>query len=180
MINLIPTEEKKEIVKDFYLRFSVIFFIVLNFLILLFLIAILPSYLISYEKKNSINNKFEMQKNEIIPEIDQKAQASIKDLDAKLALLDKTKNSQYVFSKKVIDEIISKKVSGIKITSFSYENNSLEGKKVNITGIAGNREQLLLFRKLLESDTSFKEVNLPISNFAKGSNLDFNLSLISI
>ena len=180
MINLIPIEEKKEIRKDFYYRFLTMFFSMLCFSVLVLLIAISPSYIISLEKKNSMNQKLEKQKNEVMPEIDQKALISIKDLDMKLALLVNARKNKYIFSEKVINEIISQKVLGIKITRFFYQNDILEGKKVNITGLAQNREQLLMFRRALEDSGSFKEVNLPISNFIKENNIEFNLNLVSI
>ena len=70
MINLIPTEEKKEIKKEFYFRLLIVFFSMLVLVILVFLVAILPSYLISLENKISISRELEKQKNEIMPEID--------------------------------------------------------------------------------------------------------------
>jgi hypothetical protein len=180
MINLIPIEEKKEIRKDFYYRFLTTLFIMFSFLIFILLVLISPTYLTSYEKKISNNEKLKNQKNEVIPEIDQKAVESIKTLDARLALLLEARKNKYVFSQKVISEIIFQKVPGIKIDSFFYQNDPVDNKKVTITGIAQNREQLLLFRQALENDSSFKNVDLPISNFVKGRDIKFNLNLISI
>jgi Tfp pilus assembly protein PilN len=180
MINLIPIEEKKKIRKDFYYRLLIVFLILFVFLAFVSLVAMVPAYVTSVDKKISINKKLEIQKNEVMPEIDQQAQIAIKDLDNRLGLLEKARENKYVFSKKVIDEIISKKVSGIKINRIFYENDSLEGRKVNITGLAQNREQLLLFRRALENDSTFKNVDLPISNFVKGQDIQFNLDLISI
>ena len=180
MINLIPIEEKKAIKKDFYYRFLTIFFVMLSFVVVVLLVVVLPSYYISLEKKVSTNQKLDIQKNKVMPEIDQKAVVSIKELDARLALLAAARKNKYVFSQKVINEISLQKAPGIKIIRFSFNNDVLEGKKVSITGFAQNREQLLLFRQALEEDTLFKNVNLPISNFVKGNNIEFNLNLISV
>ena len=68
----------------------------------------------------------------------------------------------------------------IKINQISYENNLLKGKIINIKGSAVSRERLLLFRLAFENDANFKDVDLPISNFIKGSNIQFNLSLIAL
>lgn len=179
MINLIPIEEKKEIKKDFFYRFLVVALIMLTFWILIFLVSILPAYLISLEKKVSISKKLEIQKNEIMPEIDQKAQVALKELNTRLLLLEKSRKNNYIFSQKVINEIISKKVLGIKINKIYYENNSLGEKKISINGIAQNREQLLLFRQAFEDSDSFQNINLPISNFVKGKDIQFNLNLAS-
>jgi len=180
MINLIPIEEKKKIRKDFYYRFFVLFFIMLGLLTIVLIVATLPAYFISLEKKISINSRLEIQKNEVMPELDQQAQTELKDLDAKLSLLDKAKRNKYVFSQKVVSEIISKKITGIKINRITYDNDSLEGRVISVSGLAQNRETLLLFRKALEEDNSFKNVDLPISNFVKGTDIEFSLNLISI
>ncbi len=180
MINLIPIEEKKEIKKDFFQRVLVVSLIMFIFLIVISIIAIFPAYFISLEKKTSLIKKLEIQKNEVMPELDQMALREIKNLDARLSLLEKARKNKYVFSAKVIDEILNQKVSGIKIKRIFYQNDSLEGKKIKIDGVAERREQLLNFRRALESDSSFKNVDLPISNFVKGENIQFNLTLISI
>ena len=179
MINLIPIEEKKEIKNDFYYRFLTAIFVVLCFAVFASLVMIFPSYFISLEKKNFTSQKLSAQKNEVIPEIDQQALIAIKDLDTKLALIGNARNNEFIFSKNVINEILSKKLPGIKINSFYYLNDSLEGRKVSIMGVAKDREQLLLFRRALEEDNLFKNVDLPISNFVKDNNIDFNLNLIS-
>ena len=48
---------------------------------------------------------------------------------------------------------------------------------MNISGIATNREVLLSFGKALEYDISFSKVDLPISNFVKGKNISFRLTV---
>ena len=88
MINLIPIEEKKEIKKHFFYRALVVSFVMLILVVVILIIAISPAYFISLEKKMSVNKKLEMQKNEMIPEIDQKALIEIKSLDARLSLLE--------------------------------------------------------------------------------------------
>ena len=65
----------------------------------------------------------------------------------------------------------------IKISQISFKDTGLDVKEVNISGTAPSRERLSLFRRALEGDPLFKKVDLPISNFIKGSNIRFSLSL---
>ena len=180
MINLIPIEEKKNIQKDFYCRVAIVILFMFCCLIFISTIAILPAYFVSYEKKVSIGKKLELQKNEVMPEIDQRAQTIIKDLDARLSLLEKARKNKYVFSEKVISEIISQKMPEIKIDRIAYEIDPIDGRRVSINGSAPNREELLSFRRALENDPLFKSVDLPISNFVKGKDIQFSLNLISM
>jgi hypothetical protein len=177
VINLIPNEEKKKKVKDFYFRLTVVFLIVLGCSIIIASVAILPSYFLSSVKKNLVDVKLEAQKLEMDPLFGQEALAVADDLEKKLKIIEDTKQNRYIISQLVIGRIILKKMPDIKITGIVYENTP-KGKTISVNGIAASRERLLLFRKALEDDVAFKEVNLPISNFIKGSNIKFSLNLI--
>jgi hypothetical protein len=180
MINLIPIEEKRKNKRESYSRILVVFFITLMFLVIILIIIILPTYFVSYEKKISTNKKLEIQKSDKTLEVNDESLLTIKALNSRLSLLEKARQNDFLFSQKILDKILSKKIPGIKIDRIFYENNSLKEKKISINGIAKNREILILFRKAFEEDVSFKNVDLPISNFVKGSDIDFSLNLISI
>jgi len=180
MINLIPIEEKKEIRNDFLGRLVTVFFTMLGIVLLIATVATLPAFVFSYSKKSSIDNKMELQKNEIMPAVDKEAQTAIKDLNNRLGSIEKTMNDKYVFSQNIITEIVSRKTSGIKINRIFYENDKSRGRIVEINGIAASREQLLLFRRSFEDSGVFKSVDLPISNFIKGYNIEFSLNLIAV
>lgn len=178
MINLIPNEEKKVMSKDFYLRLIAVSFMVLGFSLSVASVAILPSYFISSTEKKSINTKLESQKNESDTSLDQTTLAVASDLENKLNLIENDQKGKVAFSQEVINEIILKKTPGIKITDISYQKDPEAGETINVNGIASSRETLLLFSRALQDDTAFSKVDLPISNFVKGSNINFNLSLI--
>jgi Tfp pilus assembly protein PilN len=178
MINLIPNEEKKKMSKDFYFRLITVFFVMLSISLLIASVAILPTYFLFSAEEDSINTKLEFQKSESIPLLDQDTLIVIKDLGNKLDLIENTQKNEFVFSQKVINEIILKKIPSIKITEISFQNNPQTGRKINISGKAPSREILLSFRRALEDDAAFSKVDLPISNFVKGSNIEFYLSLI--
>jgi hypothetical protein len=96
--------------------------------------------------------------------------------------VERRKRENFSVSDKVINGIVLRKVPSIKITQILYENNEVDGgvkdKKISISGIAPNREVLLAFRRSLEDDVLFQQVNLPISNFVKGSNIKFFMTLV--
>ena len=118
-----------------------------------------------------------MQKSEPIPKLDEQTVAVLNNLNSKLDLVEKIKENRYLISEKVIKEVVSRKIPGIEITHIFYENSPINGKKISISGLASSRERLLLFRQSFENYTIFKKVDLPISNFVKGSNIQFNLNL---
>ena len=180
MINLIPNEEKKRKVQDFFFRLSVVLFAMLGFSFLIASISILPAYFISLEKKNFANTKLELQQNELLPVPDRETLNLVKDLDNKLSLIEKHRENQYLVSQKIINEMMLEKMPDIKITEIFYQDSQAQGKTISIKGTAPSRERLLLFRKILEDNSSFQKVNLPVSNFVKGINIRFSLNLTPI
>lgn len=177
MINLIPSQEKKAMKRDFYSRFIATIFVVLGFSMFVATGTVFPSYFSSVIKKNLSNEKLNNQIQEPLPEIDQTAMNLIEEIKVQLSILESNNTEGPVISEKVIKEIISKKTSSIKIKKISYESNPIKGRVVSISGTAPSREELLIFRKALESNPSFKNINLPISNFIKGEDIEFNLTL---
>jgi Tfp pilus assembly protein PilN len=176
MINLIPNTEKKKLNKDFYLRFIALSFLMLGISVSIASILLLPSYVYSVLLNNNINAKLASQEKETAVSSDSDTLLTIRDLKSKLSLMESLENED-VFSNRIINEIILKKMPNIKITGISYTNDS-QGENIDLEGIAPSREALLLFERTLEDDSAFSKVNLPISNFIKGSNIKFNLSLV--
>ncbi len=168
--------------KSFYYKLVILFFIICSFSFFAITIAILPSYFLSSVKNNILDEKLQAQKSESVPLPDQNVILTIKNLNKEIDIVENAENSKFVVSEKVINAIILKKMLKIKITDISYDEGSqsspAQDKKIIIKGIAPSREVLLLFRQALQSDVTFKQVDLPISNFVKGSNIGFSLSLI--
>ncbi|MEI7810040.1 MAG: hypothetical protein WCI41_00575 [bacterium] len=177
MINLIPNEQKKKITVNFYYKIITVVFFMFGTAVLVATFLILPSYVLSSIKLDITVQKLDSQNKEPIPEVDQKTLSVLNALNSKLDLLEKSEKGKYLVSNKIINEVISKKVDGIKINHISYDSSATGQKIVNVGGIASSREKLLLFRQSFEDYAAFKDINLPISSFIKGSNIEFNLSL---
>ncbi len=185
MINLIPKEEKKKINRGFYYRLSVVYLMALSFPILICLAVMIPSYFLVRIKGDLIEKKLAVQKAEPVPLLDQETLRVITDLNHKLNIVKNAENNKFVVSQKIINAIVLKKMPDIKITDIAFKNIEriteeeivVQDKKISIQGIAPSRPRLLLFRQILEDDANFQDVDLPISNFIKGSNIQFYLSL---
>lgn len=178
MINLIPIEEKVRINREFCFRLLSVSFLTFGLLFLISCVVIFPSYVFLMEKKTAIDLKLDLQKKEPVPEIDQKALNIIEDLNKKIETVDKSQKERYDISTKIIKEILLRKIAGIKLTQIYYSVDELGEKRISMSGVASDRAHLLDFRKSLEADTSFSKVNLPISNFVKDSDIEFNLTLV--
>lgn len=178
MINLIPNTEKKEMIKNFYYRLAAVSIFALGIVMLIASVALTPSYFLSSVKKSLVVEKLEAERKEPVDAEDLETLKSLSVLDGRLSMLEKSAQNRFIVTERVINEILLKKVPDIKITQISFEKNDAGEKTISIRGSAGSRDRLLLFRRALEDDPLFKKVDLPISNFVKGSNIQFYLSLI--
>ncbi len=179
MINLIPIEEKKKMVKDFYLRFAVVCLVTLGLVMLIASIALLPSYFFVSTKESAIKNKIENQKSIPLSTPDIETSTAVSSINKRLQIIENAKQDKFFVTQKVINEILIKKLPEIKINKITYEGNTQNGRKIQISGFAPSREKLLLFRLALEDNPAFKKVDLPISNFVKGSDISFFITLLA-
>lgn len=177
MINLIPTEEQKKITKIFYLKLIVVFFLLLAFSMFVASVSLIPSYFLALNKERIAESKLEIQKSETIPQLDTDTVALIKEIDGKMKTIENSIKNKFLVSEEIINQIIASKMADIKITRISFDGNVATDKKVSIYGTAPSRERLLLFRRSLEENPKFTKVDLPVSNFIKGENIEFYLSL---
>jgi hypothetical protein len=177
MINLIPNEQKKKMKRDFLMRALIVSFFVFGFMMIVGSAALLPSYFHVMVKSNLVKSKLITQENTPVPAVEAEVMSKIDNLNKKLGLIENSPASAFVVSSRVIDDMLLKKIPEIKITDISYENTA-KGRQIRVNGEAPSREKLLIFRLALEKDPAFKKVDLPISNFVKGTNINFFLTLV--
>ena len=175
MINLIPLQEKKKIQKDFYLRFTIVAFIVLGLGIFISLILLTPSLFYSSIQKNLIKTQVENLKNNNVIGVRSEYASVISDLNSKLGIINTSKDNKFVISESIIKQTVLSKTSGIKITEINYFSDIEKGKILELRGEALTRENLLFYKNKLSENPNFKEIDLPISNFIKSNNIQFNL-----
>lgn len=178
MINLIPNSEKKKMVKDFFLRFSVMFFTVLALALIIGSSALLPSYLVSSVKQDFVKKRLDLQSYMPLPPGSQDVLDIARELNTKFKIIDDANKDKFLVSERVVQKIISKKIAGIKITQITYQKDAFGEGGISIRGSAASRDTLLSFSQGLDKDPDFKKVDLPISNFIKGSDIQFYINLI--
>ena len=182
MINLLPHTQKKELERAYILRVVTLFILVAVSIMLCGLILLFPLYITSVSKRQTVEAQvaaLSSQKNTTKEELD----AIISDINTKLSVFaDPT--TQFSFSKDVIIPLLAKQNAGISITTIGYLNNeaastntppTAPSKNITVSGVAKDRAALLLFENNLKQESTFTGVNVPISNFVYGSDINFNI-----
>ena len=97
----------------------------------------------------------------------------------KISILDR--NIDEYSLKDVVYEIIKNKLDGIHVSDFLYnkvqKKDGIE-KVITIQGTSDTRDELLKFKDLLVGIKYFKEVNLPLSNLTKETDVYFLINII--
>ncbi len=176
MINVLPTEEKQSIKKEYYLRLATIHFFFIALMALVASGLLVPSYLYSNTKIDLLKNRLaEMNKTQ--PDLNEEDLSKIiSDINNTLLLLYKG-NSKYDISNNVLGTILALRTPGVTFNHIGYIERNDANRIVEVLGIAQSREALRVFQDKLEKDPRIAGVDLPISNFTKRTNIDFKVTI---
>lgn len=179
MINLLPLQQKKSLYKLLVLREVEVFLVGFLCIEIVCIVLLTPGYLFLKTKSSSIAIEVSNLKNSESLIVDKNMNQTINDINTKLSIFPSTFYEVYP-SKDVIIPLTKHRVPGIAITGISYTNNtdntnSNRKPDLEVRGVAKSRLALLDFQKSLESDPVYSVVNVPISDFVKGSNITFSI-----
>ena len=174
MRNLLSEEDKKIARKEYRLRITAVSLLFLFFTILIAIVFLIPSYFISESKKHAAVKYSEVIKKSITEKEESASNDILFVIKEKLNLL--AFNKEYSSLKNIFEIIISDKPDGVMINGLSY-NKLSSNQVVVIVGKANKRENLLMFKKLLEQETLFTEIFLPVSDFVSDSDIEFTIKI---
>lgn len=178
MFNLLPEQEKKEILTEYRIRrliIASIFLLVLGFIAV---ISLLPSYLLSSAKvvegKDSVAA---IERSSIVAE-EPALQSSLQVANVKLSALTPASANSLA---SVLDAIGAARSEHIRLNGILFTRGApgagVATDTIQLSGVAKDRDSLSAFEDALKANPLFTSVDLPVSNFAKDQNEDFSLSL---
>lgn len=178
MLELLPKNQKKALKREYFLRVLAVV-LLLSFAVgVLSLVSLSPSYFLSLEKENIVAKQFaEMEKTRNTTAGDKEFQSDIKNFNETLVLL--KPSEKIVLVGGFIANIVNNKNHGIKIYDITANSYKKEKYQIIIKGNASNRDILKSFVENLKGGGLFESVDLPISNFMKIADIDFDITLIA-
>jgi len=179
MANLLTLPEKLYIRKMYRTRLVIVVLISTFVILSIGIITFLPTLFWSTVKEKAASERLSVIKQIISAEEQKNIQEDVISTNKKISLL-KSGNARSVSMSDVTEIVIQRKSRSILITAFFYENKLLDEQeqKMTVSGIAQDRYSLLLFVNQLREENIFEEVNLPVSNFVKNTDIPFSLSLL--
>jgi Tfp pilus assembly protein PilN len=176
MANLLPQLEKKKIKKEYKIRLSITASLFVAGLVAIAGILLLPSFILSSYKYNSAVKQLNVEKKKISDSSDGiDPIKTAKNVNAQLVVLGQ-KGYLTPLSYDVFTVIVGYKPKGVKINSIFYDRMEEEG-TVSVNGVSKDRKTLLSFLQSLEQEEMFSSVELPISSFVEGQDINFSIRI---
>ncbi len=178
MINVLPSKEKNNLRRTYWLRFASMCFSFLALSTVVAILLVLPSYFFSISKLNIATQRLEAF-NIANPEITTAdIDKTIKDINSKLALLLSEKPVSPSVSDVILKNFVTNLPKGITVSQMLYNEDAQGKRAIKIDGTAIDRITLRNFKTSLDNNPLFASVIIPISNFIQPSNISFTISII--
>jgi Tfp pilus assembly protein PilN len=174
MFTFLPYEEKQIVAREYRKKLLLIYVALVMFAGIAWIASLVPSYiLVSLNRDEAI-----AQKQSPISDIGADAvsltEKELAIAQEKLFVLTPLVSRQPISF--VLTKLFSRIPHGVTISSITMNRSVTKGMVV-VSGIATTREVLVSFAKALEGEAFFKKVELPVSNFTKGKDVPFSISL---
>lgn len=169
MINLLPPEEKRELLGEETKRLTTILGLVLLFSLfcLIIILAFLKMYLLI--QVDSQKSSIELVKNQTESSEVQVIQEQIENANQKLARINDFYEQKFE-SVKILEKLIKTIPEEIYLTNLSYSKTSSQ---VVLAGFAPSRDLLIQFKTNLEVEEEFQEIYFSPSNWIEPIDIDF-------
>lgn len=181
-LNLLPPKERKGL---YFRKITWLIWIYVGQLLIAFLIFALLLGLIWFFLSSQIKiveeelNSYEVGiKKEALAELEEK----IAQANAKITAIEKLQN-EHKYSSLLFEEIVALMPTGTKLENINIQTQPATKKepaktKLALSGYAPRRENVLEIKDCLEKSIYFTEVESPLSNFVKATEINFNFSAL--
>lgn len=178
MFNLLPQTEKETIRREYRFRL-VIVALGLTFVTLLIAgILLVPSVLLSSQKEEAAERRFEVLMKSVEKGKTEELDKTLLEAKALLGLL--PHEAPLVLLHELLLNIVSAKTNRISLGNFSLADAGEGKQRVDLSGVAKDRTALVAFVKSLEQSGLFEKVEVPISNFAKDTDIEFSIVALRV
>ncbi len=170
---LLPLHERILLRREYHVRITIVFLFMVCVSLLVGIASILPTYTSALNMESEILNKTVKTKDDSSQEVKEFQ----KNVARSLALLDSIdKGKDSVIFHDVIAGLISLRGT-LKYNNFSISKTGTTTYAISLQGYAPNRNALLAFKTSFESLNPDNKVDLPVSELAKSTNIQFSIQL---
>ena len=176
MINLLPQPEKKELLRERWLRFVVVVLWSILMLELLSVVLFTPAYYALYLSTSGLARSLsEIQA--LMPKSADEANSGLTVIEKEIAILSTSSGIVDVPPSLLLQEIILQKPPSIDLYTFAYVRMT-DTASIQLSGTAPTQEDLLAFRRNVKTNPRVLDFKYGGSFVTQKTNIDFTTTII--
>jgi zona occludens toxin (predicted ATPase) len=170
---LLPPKTVKSLKTEYHVRFFVVLLFFISFAVLVATVFLFPSYMLSSLAEKSATANAQSAAGGIATD----TAAVTAGLSSAGSLVSAMSSSVSPSLSPIVLRMAALRPRGISITSFdiSYDGSALS--TLTIDGMADTRSDLVTFKNIIEGNQVFSGVEVPISDLAPASHIQFSMSV---
>lgn len=174
IFEFLPSEYKAEARRIYKSKIITLYAIGATFLFVVSIFFLLPSYMLVRSEKTAVIDETNILEQAMVDSKEAEARLYVSLAKSKISYAkDAINKKQFI---EALARVMANDRSSIDITAITFERGETSN-HITISGTADTRDELLSFKKVLESETFFSFVDLPVSNLAKNRDIDFSISI---
>lgn len=175
LTNLLPPSFIRDLRQGYFLRVITVAIVLAVSLVIVHGLLLIPSYLYTSARVASEKNELSAITNSLQTSEEKQATDRISTLRANATYLGRL--STLPTASAAVRALLAVPHSGIRLAGFTYNAPGTTPGKMTITGVASTRDSLRLYTLSLQQLSFISTVDLPISAYAKESNIPFTITL---
>jgi len=172
-LNLLPPEEKKRLELDRLGRLLASFSVHLAIGLAIFVLILVNAYFCIRILIKAQNDLVEVRQNDEKAQHQVKVESEIKQANQQARQI-YIKQAGLTILTPILEEVSKIVPSGIYLTGLSYQ---AAENQINLSGRANNRDRLLAFEDSLKKSPHFREIEAPLSNLIKQTDINFSFTI---
>ena len=173
MLELILENKKKDLQKEYKLRFLNVSLIMVSIVLVIWIILMVPLLINVKIEKEPLEEKMRLLENSALA----KDRANLEILSKELSNAINVFNLDTVSFSEVINNLTEKQAKDIVVKLLAIEKSDSGELTLNVQGIANSRNGLRNFSDAISSDPLFSKIDIPVSSFTKDTDIPFSFSI---
>lgn len=171
-LNLLPAAKKQETIFEKYRRLAIFVASILFVYLIIFGILLTSIYFFLNIQLEGLHRLIEAENLTVMAVKSRELESNVRQVRQKLEMLTRLQEQNLPMAG-VLESLTDSAPEGIRFKSVSIKK---DAKQVSLSGRADKRADLLNFKDILERNSDFAEVSVPISILLKQQDIDFNIN----
>ncbi len=173
MFTLLAEQQKKKLFRQYRLRLLSLIAFFLSLLLLVAAVLLLPSRIMLGIEKGALQSEKDEFEKSVSTENSKDLISTLDDIKSRVTLAEPTDTRLFTS----LQTVLAKRPAGVSVTSIDYTRGEGAPSSLSLRGIANERTKLIEFYKVLQKESGFSEIFLPVESLAKETKVPFTIGI---